>query len=106
MREIDRNLSLQQMADVLRASEVFYSYDETAVIHSAALCGCPVVLLPSDKFKDCHTLEDLGMDGIARDPSELQRAKDTVPMAWTNYQAAIPRFEQQLAQFIEQTQNM
>jgi len=105
MREINRDLSLQEMANILCESEVFCSYDETAVIHSAALCGCPVVLLPSDKFKDCHTLEDLGTDGIAIVPEELEHAKATVAKAWPNYQAALSRFAQQLATFIEETQN-
>ena len=74
LREIHRELSLHEMAAILRESEVFYSYDETALIHSATLCGCPAVLLPSDKFRDCHTLEDMGSHGIAEIPGELPRA--------------------------------
>ena len=73
------------MAGILRESEVFYSYDETALIHSATLCGCPAVLLPSDKFRDCHTLEDMGSHGIAETPEELPRAQATVAGAWPHY---------------------
>ena len=78
LREIHRELSLHEMAAILRESEVFYSYDETVLIHSATLCGCPAVLLPSDKFRDCHTLEDMGLHGIAETPEELARAQATV----------------------------
>lgn len=40
-----------QIADILRKSRVLYCYEETALIAEALLCGCPVLMMPSDYLK-------------------------------------------------------
>lgn len=82
MIEIKREWPLEKIAETLRSCETFYSYDETAVIHSAQMCGCKIELIHSDKFPDMHTSEDFKL------PFYLMESK----------------FQEQLHQFINETQ--
>ena len=68
------------MISLLQHSEFFYAYEDTFLIMEAVLCGCPVVLLPSETFKECHTLEDYGTNGVAwgNDPEKVKTAEATV----------------------------
>lgn len=40
-----------QLAAILRNAKVLYCYEETALIAEALLCGCPVMLMPSEYLK-------------------------------------------------------
>ncbi|MRD73051.1 hypothetical protein GH865_07300 [Rhodocyclus tenuis] len=37
-----------EIADILRRSEVLYCYEQSAIIHEARACGCPVLLVSSE----------------------------------------------------------
>jgi len=41
-------LSPKEIADIFRKSEVLYCYEPTAIINEALLCGCPVVIIPTE----------------------------------------------------------
>jgi hypothetical protein len=53
----------------------------------AVLCGCPVVLLPSEAFRVCHTLEDFGANGVAwgNEPETVTAAQATVGLGREDY---------------------
>ena len=87
-RDLPGSQNPREIADLFRASEVFYCYENSALSLEALLCGCPVVLLPNPFFTEMIAQNELGRDGIAwgPDPAELIRARATVGLVWTNYQ--------------------
>lgn len=96
----------EQIADLFRRSELFYCYENSALIIEALLCGCPVVMLPNTYLEHSIGEDEIGWDGIAwgTEAAEIARAKATVHRARGNYLACFPRFEEQLRQFIVLTQ--
>lgn len=76
-----------QIADLFRRSEFFFTYENTALIIEALLCGCTVVCLPNPHFMESIGADELGWDGIAwgDSPEEIARAKRTVSMARAHY---------------------
>ncbi len=51
-----------ELADLLRRSQKFIAYEDTALILEARMCGCEVELAYDDHFTECHTLEDFPLD--------------------------------------------
>lgn len=96
----------QQIAEILRRSEYFYCFENTALATEAVLCGCPAVFVPNKFLDKPIAVEELGWDGYAwgTDPQELLRAKSTVAKGHQNYRRTIEDFFVQLAQFIVSTQ--
>lgn len=96
----------EQIAELFRRCELFYCYENSALIIEALLCGCPVVMLPNPYLERSIGEDEIGWDGIAwgTSPCEIVRAKATVGRARSNYLTCFPRFEEQLRQFIALTQ--
>jgi len=96
----------QQIAELFRKCELFYTYEDTALAIEAALCGCPTVFLPNELLNSPLGFDDLGMDGFAwgNDPIEIARAKLTVGEFRNNYAAVKDRYWQQLREFVAYTQ--
>lgn len=108
--EITRNPELhtpQIIAELFRRSEVFYTYENTALATEATLCGCPAVFLPNPYLEQIISLEELGQEGYAwgAEPAEIERAKESVPKAIENYNRSVKNFNENLAKFIQKTQN-
>ena len=98
--------SPQEIADLFRSSELFYTYENTALALEATLCGCPAVFLPNEHLTSIIASDELGLDGIAwgDGAEEVARAKKTVGAAAHNYDEAIEEFQKQLTTFIDKTQ--
>ena len=94
----------EEVLRLLQTSEVFYAYEDTALIIEAALCGCPAVCMPSTFFRECCGLEDFSA-GVAWGMEELDKALSTVKDAHKQYALCKDVFKYQLAEFIERTQN-
>ena len=97
----------EEIATLLRKSEIFYAYEDTSLINEAILCGCPVVLLKNDFFTDEPlAIKELGLDAIAlsNTPSEIARAKKTILTAQKKFFDNIEVFFIQLNDFIIKTQ--
>lgn len=96
----------EQIAELFRRSELFYCYENSALIIEALLCGCPVVMLPNPYLDRSIGDHEIGWDGIAwgADAAEVARAKATVTLGRARYMACFARFEQQLHDFIALTQ--
>jgi len=72
--------SHDEIADILRRSEVLYCYEPSAIITEALQCGCPVVIIPSDYIAanyDYKILQGPGVE-IGFDENALARAKETL----------------------------
>ena len=100
------SLTKKQIADLFRRSEIFYTYEDTALAIEAALCGCPTVFIPNKFLEVPLGFDDLGMDGFAWGdaPEEIARAKETVHRFGQNYQQVIERYWTSLASFASVTQ--
>lgn len=98
--------SPEEIADIFRKSEIFYTYENTALATEATLCGCPAVFIPNEHLESIIASEELGSDGIAwgNSDQEITRAKNTVDKAIHNYTKNIFRFYEMLDIFIEKTQ--
>ncbi len=74
----------QQIADILRRSEICYVYENSSIILEAKMCGCPVELVYNKHFTEVHTeAEWIG-----------------------SYDEIIDKFWNQLEVFIKETQAM
>jgi hypothetical protein len=99
--------SPQEIAALFRRSELFFCYENSALILEALLCGCPAVLLFNKYFTGLIGMEELGRNGMAcgTDENEIKRAKETVHLVEKHYkEKVIPQFEAQLENFIQITQ--
>lgn len=105
-RQWPDSLTPPEIADLLRRSEVFYAYENTALATEAVLCGCPAVFIPNPYLKAIIGWEELGADGYAwgTDSQEIERARASVPQGVVNYLETYDLFWSQLSHFVEVTQ--
>lgn len=96
--------SREEIIRLLQSSEIFYTYEDTALIIEAVLCGCIVVCKPSDYFKECCGLDDFNA-GIAWGISGLGHAIKTIDQARDAYVSLRDRFWFDLGRFIAKTQS-
>lgn len=98
--------SPSQIADILRKSKVFYTYENTALATEAVLCGCPAVFIPNPYLTKMIASEELGTEGYAwgTDPAEIERATSTVAQGAANYLRTYNAYWEQLDKFIAITQ--
>lgn len=96
----------EEIAALFRRSEVFYAYENTALVIEALMCECPVVFLPNKYLVNAIAARELGWDGIAwgLDEAEVARAKRTVKDARENYLRLFDEFAHTLPEFVEETQ--
>lgn len=107
-RDLPDSQTPEQIAGLLRRSELFYCYENSALAIEALLCECPVVFLPNEYFKQSIGAAEIGWDGIAwgADPAEIARAKATVVAGRANYLGTYPAFLKALKSFIADTQKI
>ncbi|MDP1573500.1 MAG: hypothetical protein Q8L78_01000 [Coxiellaceae bacterium] len=96
----------EEVADLLRRSEVFYTYENTALALEAVLCGCPAVFLPTEHTTEIIAIEELGMDGYAfgTDQNGIICARETVNQGIENYKKSYQTYWKDLEKFVFLTQ--
>ena len=99
--------SLEELADLLRRTEVLYAYEHSTLCFEALLCGCPVVYLPNEYMPQLYD-NFVGRNGLAwgNTPEELAYARATlkeVPEAFDRMEAS---FWEHLEQLVLQTQQI
>jgi hypothetical protein len=106
-RDTPGQLNQNELAALFRRSELLYCFEDSAIANEAALCGCPVVLMPNPFFARPIAIEEVGWDGYAWGNSEVEinRARDTVFKVARRYQVLINEFFEQLDRFVFITQN-
>ena len=106
-RDLPTSQTPKEIAELFRKSELFYTYENTALAIESTLCGCPAVFLPNPYLKSIIAGDETGMDGIAwgTDANEISRAKSTVHLATQNYKNTLEIFQHDLSKFIEKTQH-
>lgn len=96
-----------EIANILRKSETFYCYEDSALALEATLCGCPAVFIPNEYFSGTPIAQhELKGDGFAfgTESSKIVTARQTVTKAFKNYQDSDKIYEKQLNHFIRHTQ--
>lgn len=104
--EITREMDPQTIASIFYRSELFYTYENTALATEAVLCGCPAVFLPSPNLTAIIGNEDGRPYGFAwgDEPDEIARAKATVHLAKRDILSGFATYWRQLDRFIALTQ--
>ncbi|MFJ9989625.1 glycosyltransferase family 2 protein [Pseudomonas putida] len=101
-------LSLAELAEVLRHTEVLYTYEWSMTCVIAVLCGCPVLFMPGHGV-DQQVLDNsfFGCVGFAMadQPHALEQARATVGDGLQRYVQRTASFWQQLDTFIAKTQD-
>ncbi len=99
----------RHLADTLRRSRTVLSYDTlSGVNYEATLCGTLCVIIPNGPYTRADLARgELGLNGIAwgTEPEEIDRARRTLPDAWTRYLATIARQPAAVRGFVEATQD-
>lgn len=72
--------SHEEIAGILRRSEVLYAYEPSAIVSEALQCGCPVVMVPSEYLTQNYSYSELTGPGveIGMDEQALARAQATL----------------------------
>jgi hypothetical protein len=94
-----------ELGKLFRASKVLYCFDNsTALTYEAAMCGCPVVIIPDGTQKrEDYEHGELGIDGIAWGIEEYQNMTLQPEKLVSRYQKLKEEFETQLNHFIKVT---
>lgn len=97
----------EEIARLLQGAETFYCFENTALATEAVLCGCPAVFMPNPFLDRPIAIEELGWDGYAwgAEPSEVARARASVPQGQENFRKTVGTFFAQLDAFIDMTQD-
>lgn len=105
-RDLPDSPTPKEIADLFRRSELFYCYENSALIIEALLCECPVVMLPNQYLHQAIGEHEIGQDGIAwgASPEEIARAKATAIKGKERYLQLYAEFWQQLDIFVSRTQ--
>lgn len=79
-----------QIADILRKARVLYCYEETALIAEALVCGCPVMLMPSEYLKkeNWHLASFPEGVGWADEPDVLERISHSASKYREHYETS------------------
>jgi hypothetical protein len=99
----------EALAERVRSLDYLISFDPfTALTAEAAMSGTPVLVRGEH-----HTMsqEDLKkhswtMYGVAWDLNEMERARETVRLAYDHYESLLPQFAQRIDDFIQYTQKV
>jgi len=110
--EISRNKknsqSTEEVAELLRKSSFFVSYEDTSLITESLLCGCPVILL-KNKFFDGTQLAEFELSNFGStnntDMESVKIAKSEIPLFLKKYNESFSKFENQFEKFIKDTQD-
>lgn len=103
--------SRRGVADLLKRSKVFYTYEPfTALMTEAGLCGCPTIIM-TDMAKYPISRKEIAERawnplGAGWGMGELEKAKESLPQVLPHYLAMEERMKEQLKGFIEITQSM
>ena len=105
-RERRDSQTIPEIVELFRKSELFYTYENTALALEAAMCLCPTVFLPTPWLTEVIATKELGWDGFAwgTDPDEIARAKATVHLARQRYLTTYTKFWTDLSKFAQKTQ--
>lgn len=96
-----------ELAELYRRSEYMFSFERTAAVVEANLCGCPCVLMESSLLSEIPNQAMFGTNGVAWGftEEETTRAKRTVGKTWEIYRGLVAQFDIELRGFIEITQS-
>lgn len=95
--------SREEIIRLLQTSEIFYAYEDTALLIESVLCGCPAVFIPNPKFPECCGMEEFSA-GIAEGADNIVFALESVSGARSAYTAIKESFPVALNNFIKSTQ--
>lgn len=108
-RDLPTSQTTEEVADLLRRSECFYTYEDTSLITEAILCGCPVVFV-KNKFFDGEPLaiNEVGSEGCSIDINNknIEQARQTIDLAQKKFFDSVEKFWSQLDNFITLTQEL
>lgn len=96
----------EKIRELFQTAEFFYCYEDSALALEAILCGCPVVFLPNEHFKQTLGAKELGGLGYAwgDSPEQLMHAKATVKAARKHYYFLLEEANNAVRKFIADTQ--
>jgi len=112
MTEITRDRPNSQSPEEIRrlfqTAEFFYSYEDTSLVVEAMLCGCPVVFVPNEFFKESLAKKELNGIGYAwgATTEQMKHAQDTVSLFRDWYFHLIKDSEIALSNFISDSQSL
>lgn len=105
---LEKSLSPEDIANILRTAEVLYCYELTSLIPEALSCGCPVLIVPSDYWTDHGDRGVFLNPGIelASTPNALAIAKAEVRLYRNFTPEQFNYYWWQVERFIQTTQDM
>ena len=98
--------SREQVKRLLAEASVLYSFENSSIVTEAILSGTPAGFIPNQFLGEVIAKTELGMFGtfIGDDAAEVERARETVGLGIEAYQRAVMGFENELKEFVEETQ--
>lgn len=112
MTEITRDNLNSQTKDEIRqlfqASEYFYCFEDSALAIESILCGCPVIFIPNNYFKECLGAQELNGYGYSwgTNPIDIAYAKSTVHLGRNNYFLLLKKTDRDVEDFAKEIQKL
>ncbi len=108
-RDKENSQTTEEIGELFRKSEFFATYEDTSLITESLLCGCPVILI-ENKFFDGSQLAEHELTSLGStkkfDRNSIEKATNEIPLFIKNYNNSFSEFENQIASFIKDTQNL
>ena len=100
------SLTQQAVGDLLRRAKVLYVFENTHLIAEAIICGCPVVLMFNQYFKEILGMEYFSLNGCALSDSKeaIAQAVESIPKALVSYAELEGAVNNNLFEFITKVQ--
>jgi hypothetical protein len=96
----------EQIRALFQSSEFFYCYEDSALALEAMLCGCPVIFLPNEYFRQTLGAKEMASLGYAwgNSPEQVAHAKATVKQARERYLFLLDQAGSAVRNFIKNSQ--
>lgn len=103
----DIPLNPTEIAEILRRSTALYCFEESSLITEALLCGCPVIMVPTDYMNPDTWNPEMTLPGRgwACEPNVLERLSQEVGQFRLNYETHFHFSLDTVRNFIDHTQN-
>jgi hypothetical protein len=102
-RDGPKRQSRTEVLDLLSRASSIYVWENSSIATEAVLLGTVCVFVPNSFLGELIADHELGRDGFATsvEPTEIERARKTLPNAKVQYEKAQQEFRRQLENIIE-----
>lgn len=107
-RDLPNSQTPEEIRKLFQTCELFYCYEDSALVLEALLCGCPTVFLPNEHFQQTLGSQEIAGLGYAwgTEPEQISHAKQTVGQLRDKYLEVLNEAHEAVLFFMQNTQKI